>query len=293
MSDRWADTERLRRGQDGRRADRRRGRPADRSRRRSRCCGSRGRAGATAARSPTCSRSRSTASSPTGSTRLLGDDRGLADRRRPAAGAARPSTSCWATPTASGAIVYLVSDFRARQWDDPAELRKQLLRLERARARRCTWSTASIAPGRTWPSPRWRPAEGIRAAGVPLFMEVAVQNFGAAPAQDVSGRRWARTATPGRRSRSPRFRRARSSRSGSRCSFPTAGEHRITARLESDAVAADNYRYCVDRSAGRRAGAADRRRRRGPRRPLPRAGPWRPAGRCARASGRRSRRPAT
>ncbi len=50
--------------------------------------------------------------------------------------------------------------------------------------------------------------------------------------------------------------------------FPNAGRHEITARLESDAVAADNYRYCVDRSAAGRAGVAGRRRRGGPRRPL-------------------------
>ena len=74
-------------------------------------------------------------------------------------------------------IVYLISDFRARQWNDPADLKKQLRRLSEAKARlfliNCQETTRpnlaimDLAPG-----------PGTRAAGVPLFIEVTVQNFG-------------------------------------------------------------------------------------------------------------------
>jgi hypothetical protein len=139
-------------------------------------------------------------------------------------------------------IVYLLSDFRARQWDRPTQLRTELLQMNAAGAEihlvncidraRPNLAIASLAP-----------ADGIRAAGVPWFMEVGVQNFGPAPVRNVSvilgedgHARPSVTLTeipPGKmvKERFP-------------VHFPNAGRHEITARLESDAVAADNYRYC-------------------------------------------------
>ena len=67
-----------------------------------------------------------------------GQDEGHADGRRAAARACRPSASCWATNDGEQRILYLVSDFRARQWNEPADLRKELLRTERRRARKST-----------------------------------------------------------------------------------------------------------------------------------------------------------
>jgi hypothetical protein len=140
-------------------------------------------------------------------------------------------------------IVYLVSDFRARQWDDSGDLRKQLLQLNRSHADleliNCVDAThqnlaiASLAP-----------AEGTRAAGVPLFVEVAVENFGPSAAKNVAvtleedGR--ARPAVmieqiPVGKTVKERF----------LVNFPTAGQHVVTARLEGDAVAADNFRFAV------------------------------------------------
>ena len=75
-------------------------------------------------------------------------------------------------------------------------------------------------------------------------MEVGVQNFGTAPARNVSvilgedghGRPSVTLAEipPGKLVKE-RF----------SVHFPNAGRHEITARLESDAVAADNFRYCA------------------------------------------------
>jgi hypothetical protein len=140
-------------------------------------------------------------------------------------------------------VVYLISDFRARQWDDPAELRKELSQLDESGAEvhlvhcvdktRPNLAIVSLAP-----------ADGIRAAGVSWFMEVAVQNFGAAPARDVSvilgedgHGRPAVTL--------PEIPPGKIAKERFWVNFPTAGPHEITARLESDTIEADNHRYCA------------------------------------------------
>jgi hypothetical protein len=144
-------------------------------------------------------------------------------------------------PEGERRILYVVSDFRTRQWSDPADTKKQLLRWQAADAdihlidcvdrMRPNLSIVSLEP-----------EEGIHAAGVPWFMEVAVANHGAAPAKDVavvlSEDNHARPSTsiaqipPGRVAKE-RF----------QVNFAKAGWHSITARLEGDAVTADNHRY--------------------------------------------------
>ncbi len=139
-------------------------------------------------------------------------------------------------------VVYLISDFRARQWDHPTQLRTEL-----------QWMSGAVREihlvncvDRTRPNlaiAALGPADGIRAGGVPWFMEVSVQNFGPAPARNVSvilaedghGRpSITLTEIPPGKTVTERF----------PVHFPNAGRHEITARLEGDAVAADNYRYC-------------------------------------------------
>ena len=140
-------------------------------------------------------------------------------------------------------IVYLISDFRARQWEEPADLKKRLQHLADSGAKIHLVNCVEAArPNLAIMS--LRPMTGTRAAGVPLFMEVSVKNFGTAPVKEVAvlleengHPRPAVTIAeipPGRTARQ-RF----------QVNFPTAGQHRITARLESDAVAADNFRYSV------------------------------------------------
>lgn len=138
-------------------------------------------------------------------------------------------------------IVYLISDFRARQWNKATELRKELLRLGElgvdVRLINCVdrerpnLAIVSLSP-----------AEGIRAAGVPWFMDLSVQNFGSAPVREVAitlsedghGRASAVLAKiPPDKMATKRF----------LVHFPNAGSHDVTARLPSDAVDADNHRY--------------------------------------------------
>lgn len=140
-------------------------------------------------------------------------------------------------------IVYLISDFRERDWANPSDLRNHLLQLNEMGAEvhlincvesmRPNLAIAGLSPG-----------PGTRAAGVPLFMEVTVANFGNAPVKDVpvllTADDQVRPAItipeiPARKAVKERF----------SVHFPTAGEHVITARLESDVVGADNFRHAV------------------------------------------------
>lgn len=138
-------------------------------------------------------------------------------------------------------IVYLLTDFRQREWNQPTELRKLLSRLKDAGAeihllacvdrQRPNLALVSL-----------KPIEGIHAVGVPWFMSVTVRNYGTTPVRDVSvilsedghGRPGVilKEIPPGKTAEERFLVR-----------FANPGTHEITARLESDAVAADNYRY--------------------------------------------------
>ncbi len=140
-------------------------------------------------------------------------------------------------------IVYLISDFRARQWNEPVDLRMELTQLAASDAElhlidcidraRNNLSIVSLAP-----------AEGIRASGVPWVMEVAVRNHGTAPARNVSvalgedghGRSAVKMPEipPGKTAKEP-----------FQVHFPNAGPHTVTARLEGDAVEVDNHRFAA------------------------------------------------
>jgi hypothetical protein len=138
-------------------------------------------------------------------------------------------------------ILYLLSDFRAPQWNDPADLRKEMLKLNElgmeihlihcVDRQRSNLAIASLLP-----------AEGIRPAGVPWSMEVAVQNFGSEPVRDVS----VTLGEDGHGRPSVSFGEifpGKIAKKNFEVRFPQAGQHEISARLEGDAVEADNHRF--------------------------------------------------
>jgi len=142
-------------------------------------------------------------------------------------------------------IVYLISDFRARQWDDPTDLRRRLAEFNQAGAELhlidCTSGERSNLA-----ITRLAPPEGIRAAGVPFFMEVTVRNYGNTPARDVTvlleedGHARAPVTIahiPPGQAVTERF----------MAHFPDDGEHRLVARLKTDSLATDNARFDVVR----------------------------------------------
>ncbi len=140
-------------------------------------------------------------------------------------------------------MVYLISDFRANQWDDPAAARTTLARLQQQGARLQLVDCVDGAHANLTIADL-RVTSGVCAAGVPLWMEVTVTNYAAGIAHDVSVTLaedgLARPAVvipqiPAGKSVTRRF----------PVVFATAGQHHVSAQLESDAVAADNVRYAV------------------------------------------------
>jgi hypothetical protein len=158
-------------------------------------------------------------------------------------------------------IVYVLSDFRAKDWGSPTELRESLGQLRRSQAElhlvNCSRSTEPnlgiVAID---------PADETRAAGVPLFVNVKVKNFGQRPASKVQLKLQSTFYPPGDLARA-----AADELQGERedlatllidqigpgetidrrlqVYFPQPGKHVVEAALPEDPVEADNRRWCV------------------------------------------------
>jgi hypothetical protein len=140
-------------------------------------------------------------------------------------------------------IVYLVSDLRAREWQEPAGLARQLARLNAAGAQlRLVHTVDAARPNLSIAA--LAPVPGTRAAGVQMNMELAVQNHGPAAVSGVTvlldedGQARPAVVIDSIAAGKREVRRFP-------INFPTAGEHTVSARLDGDNVAADNYRFAV------------------------------------------------
>jgi hypothetical protein len=138
-------------------------------------------------------------------------------------------------------IAYLLTDFRRRQWQEQAQLRQLVSRL-RDRSSQLLLVQSAYDERPNLAVTQLAPEAGIRAAGVETWMEVAVANYGDQPASNVTvsleqdGARLPAVLIdeiPPGETAARRF----------RATFPAAGAHQITARLEGDALPADNARY--------------------------------------------------
>lgn len=146
-------------------------------------------------------------------------------------------------PQAENRVIYLVSDFRRAQWLEPTDVRQRLLEWQPWGAQLHLVDCVSAARDNLAIS-SLRPRPGTLAAGIELFMEVTVKNYGRESARDVAVRvRHDGSALPAvvideipaGGSETRRF----------AVNFSTAGEHSIVADLESDPVEFDNHRYAV------------------------------------------------
>jgi hypothetical protein len=141
-------------------------------------------------------------------------------------------------------IVYLFSDFRTRQWDKPDELKQRLADLseKQAEIRLVDCVEESGRPNLAIAS--LEPEAGIRAAGVQWRMQVAVQNYGPSTVKNVPVT-WFVDGKRDGTVKIPEIEPGRAEEKFFYVSFPIAGEHKIEARLEADAVSVDNNRYAV------------------------------------------------
>jgi hypothetical protein len=140
-------------------------------------------------------------------------------------------------------VVYLLSDFRARQFGSATEVRKLLSDLEEkervsqihlvrcVREARPNLAVKSLVP-----------ESGVRAAGVEMWMNVTVANFGDAPARGVTVQlQQDGDALPALVLDDIRPRDEVSHKF--RVQFAGIGAHWLSATLPADAVSVDNHRY--------------------------------------------------
>lgn len=162
------------------------------------------------------------------------------------------------------AFVYVLSDFRQKDWGSPAELRDSLSQLRRSQAEihlvNCSRSTEPnlgiVAI---------EPADETRAAGVPLFVNVKIKNFGLRAATKVQLKLQSTFYSPDDQAKLTAANA--DSLKGQvedlatllvdqigpgetitrrvQVYFPQPGKHVVEATLPEDPVETDNRRWCV------------------------------------------------
>lgn len=170
------------------------------------------------------------------------------------------------------AIVYLLSDFRVKDWDRPAELRDLLGQLRHARGElHLVDCSRSREPNLGIVA--LQPADDTRAAGVPLFVHIHVKNHGDRPATKVQLKVHATTCPEEEAARLPptaadqfqaqteevatllidQIGPGETVQRRVQVYFPQPGRHLVEASLPDDPVETDNRRWCViDTPAGQR-----------------------------------------
>ena len=198
-----------------------------------------------AARSPTCSSSRSmrdfsdNAGEGARSAASLGNGRRTADALR---GHRSPAAQGPTTKTASSTWSPTFAPTNGRS---PTALAKSLKRLDEL-GRTASPGQLRRPVGRTWPLPRCGPVPGTRAAGVPLLVEVSVRNFGQRRQAASVRFAWKRTAMPGRRSSFEEIPPGKTVDAAiSRCCSPRRASTRSRPGWRATRSTADNVRSLV------------------------------------------------
>ncbi|MEX2174442.1 MAG: hypothetical protein WD872_08770, partial [Pirellulaceae bacterium] len=158
-------------------------------------------------------------------------------------------------------IVYLLSDFRKRDWDSPAELRQSLQELKRAQAEVHLVNCARASDPNLG-IVAIEPADETRAAGVPLFVNLSVRNFGERatdkvqlkvqstfyPPEDLASADPEKLLGTTEELATLLIESIGPGETATRrvqLYFPQPGKHVVEASLPEDPVEADNRRWCV------------------------------------------------
>lgn len=140
-------------------------------------------------------------------------------------------------------VVWIVSDFRTRDWRAADDVAAQLRELSAAGVR-VHLVDCAVESAANLAIERLEPVGGVPASGVIVPMEVAVRNHGDRAVRDIAIElREDAAARPGVRIREIPAGGSVKQRFDAR--FETAGGHLIEARIGLDAVAADNQRTAV------------------------------------------------
>lgn len=161
-----------------------------------------------------------------------------------------------------GHVIHVLSDFRNQDWANPAELKQVLQEIDDATDQiefvNCATETAQSNLAIT----DLRPGDEVRAAGVPLSMQVTVTNFGREIARNIKinvrstdfDPQAMASAEPGKVtgkiSEPPAVQieelaPGQSTMRQIQVFFPSPGQHVVEAALPEDVVHADNQRWCV------------------------------------------------
>jgi hypothetical protein len=157
-------------------------------------------------------------------------------------------------------IVYLVSDFRSETWDQGAELIELVREIEKKGAR-VNFVRCAQQQHNNLAITGLRPTAGTRAAGVPLFVEISVTNFGTSAAERVPVSIQSTLFRGDSSSDDPATDAGTANELPSilldsiepgqtvtrrvQVYFPTAGYHVVAAELPADGVLLDNRRWSV------------------------------------------------
>ncbi|TWT75831.1 hypothetical protein Pla123a_26130 [Posidoniimonas polymericola] len=150
---------------------------------------------------------------------------------------------CEGAPTGARTIAYLVTDGRRREIEPLSETVAAVESLQQSGAEvRWVSCVASHNPNLTLTD--LSPLPGPGAAGVEVRMQVTVANNGSAPTTDAL----VQITRDGSASPAVEIGRIEPGKQATRqfsVLFREPGPHRVTARLEADAISADNARYSV------------------------------------------------
>ncbi len=158
-------------------------------------------------------------------------------------------------------VVYLLSDFREKDWENPAEARQTLRELSQAQVD-VHFVSCNESQQSNLAIVDVTPADDTRAAGVPLFVNVTVKNFGreAVRKLPVRVRTWFYDPqselagepgqVEGKEDEPPtvvidEIAAGETGTARFQVFFPQAGRHVVEAELPDDSVTADNRRWCV------------------------------------------------
>lgn len=159
-------------------------------------------------------------------------------------------------------VVHVLSDFRNKDWENPAALKGLLQEIddvtEQIEFVQCAPEIAQTNLAIT----DLRPSDEIRAAGVPLLVQVTVTNFGNEAAQKIPVKvrstffdpQQAASAEPGKLTGKldepptvliEELPAGQSTTRDVQVFFPQPGQHYVEAILPEDVVRADNQRWCI------------------------------------------------
>lgn len=157
--------------------------------------------------------------------------------------------------------VYLISDFRQNDWENPAEIKEALANLSSQSEE--IHLVDCVENGNTnLAITELLPADDTRAAGVPLFMHLRVKNYGSEPATNVQvkmrsifhAQGTVQAAEPaevlGQIEELPvvvfdNIEPGVTATKRVQVFFPEAGKHVVDAELPEDSILADNSRFTV------------------------------------------------